>query len=189
MANIMRIRVQLTGSAVVGPSVSTFFWDASVTGGPAALRTFYNANVSRLPTTVTYTVDSAGDILDSANGDLVGTWSEAAGAAVTGTDGSGPIDGVGARIRWLTAGTFHGRRVVGSTFMVPLGRGAMSSNGQPDGTTQSGFQTAAAALVTTAAGAMKIWSRPSPGGSDGIISAVTAAQASPEVSWLRSRRT
>lgn len=90
---------------------------------------------------------------------------------------------------WLTSGVRGGRRVVGSTFLVPCGKGALSSNGQPDGTTQSTIQTAAAALVTTSAGHMRVWGRPHKGASDGVSSVVTAALASGQLSWLRSRRT
>lgn len=189
MANIMRIRVAVTGSAVVGPSVSTFFWDAAFTGGPAAIRAFYDAVKSVLPTSTTWTVASSGDILDSASGALIGTWAEAAGAAVTGTDGTGWIDGVGIRVKWLTSGVRNNRRVVGATFLVPSGKGGFSGNGQPDGTTQATVQSAAAALVTASAGHMRIWGRPHEGASDGVSSVVTAASASGEVSWLRSRRT
>lgn len=189
MVALQRMRVQITGSAVVGPSVSTFYFTVGATGTCAAVRAMYLALQPQLPTTTTFTVQSSGDTIEPSNGTLVGTWSETPVAAVTGTDGTGPIDGVGARVKWVTNGIHFGRRVRGATFFVPLGRGAMSANGQPDGTTQAAFQTAASNFVTAVNPNFVIWGRPHKGGSDGLAFIVTSALASPEVSWLRSRRT
>jgi len=189
MATIERLRVLWTGAPITGPAVSTFFFTSGSSGMTTALRSFFVSIASVLPTSVQVQVTAAGDTLNDTNGALAGVWTDTTVSSVSGTDGTGPIDGVGARVKWLTSGVFGGRRVIGSTFLVPLGRGAMTSNGQPDGTTQSTIQAAANALVTATAGHFVIWSRPHSGGSDGISSPVLAAQASGEVSWLRSRRT
>jgi hypothetical protein len=183
------MRVVWQGAPITGPATSTFYWTNGVAGSTTALRSFFNSISSVLPTTVTVSVLATGDVLNDANGALAGVWTDTAVSSVTGTDGTGPIDGVGARIRWITGGIFGGRRVIGSTFIVPIGRGAMTSNGQPDGTTQSTLQTAASALVAASAGNLLIWSRPHVDTADGESNPVVGAIATGEVSWLRSRRT
>lgn len=174
---------------MVGPAVSTFYWDAGVTGGPALIRQFFEDGAGHLPTVVSIQVDGSGDILTDTTGNLSGTWSEATPAIVNGANGNDPIDGVGFRVRWNTSGIHNGRRVKGTTFIVPLPRTSFDSAGIPGTLAQAAWQTAADDLVTAADGAMLIWSRPSPGGSDGETSPVTSATVPRATSWLRTRRT
>lgn len=186
---MMRIRAQWAGPGVVGPSVSTFYWDASEVGGPALIRAFFDDIKASLPDQVTITVDGTGDILNDTNGNLVGTWTEDPGAVVTGTSTGDQIEGVGTRVRWNTNGIHGGRRVKGTTFIVPLPREAFDATGIPGTIVTAALQAAADDLVEASADHMWIWSRPSPGGSDGEHSAVTGASVPRLTSWLRSRRT
>lgn len=183
----MRIRAQWTGTGLIGPSVSTFYWDSSVTGGPAAIRAFFNSCATQIPNTVTITVDSTGDILTDTTGALVGTWTESAGAAVTGSDNNSFVLGLGIRVVWNTAGIHNGRRVRGSTFLVPVGRDIWDAQGTPDSGHLATVSSAAAALVSAGSGDFKIWSRPT-GGSGGQSHGVTGSSVPDAVSWLRSRR-
>lgn len=183
------MRVRWAGGPITGPAISTLYFSAGSSGMTTALRSFFVSIASLLPTQVSVQIDAAGDQLNDTNGHLAGVWTDTTVSSVAGTDGSGWIDGVGGRVRWVTGGVFGGRRVVGSTFIVPMGRGSYTVNGQPDGSTATTLQAAANAFVTASAGHFLIWSRPHDGGSDGISSLVVAANASTDVSWLRSRRT
>lgn len=198
MTNLMRIRAQWAGTGVTGPSVSTFYWDAAVTGGPAAVRAFFDAVKGQLPNTLTITVDSTGDIILDTDGSLIGSWTESAGSPVAGTDNNAFVNGTGLRISWQTAGIYRGRRVKGSTFLVPVGRDLYNAQGIIDAGHLATVQTAADALVAAGGGDFKVYSRevqadpthvPPIVHTDGTASGVTGAVAHNAVSWLRSRRT
>jgi hypothetical protein len=141
-----------------------------------------------LPTGLTIQVANSGDDIDDAAGNLIGTWSSTpAPALVTGTGSGQWAEGVGLRIVWNTNGIHAGKRVRGSTFMVPTVSAAFEGGGGLVAATQSQFQTAATTLIASAP-SLVIWSRPSStlaGESNAIVSA-TVPDA---VSWLRSRRT
>jgi hypothetical protein len=188
VVEIARHRVTFTGAGVVGPSVSTFYsLVADVSVNNAALKTFYDAVAVQLASPMQLTVQESGDTLESTNGDLVDTWIATGTGGTTNTTGSTDFSlGVGARVKWLTGGTFHGRRVVGSTFLVPLGAPAFAGAGA----LATGFINVAlpAAQTLVANSSLLIWSRPGPGASDGEVNQVTAAQVPDAVSWLRSRR-
>lgn len=178
----------LSGSGVVGPAVSTFYVRESELGSAAAsIGDFYSAMTATLPDNVTWTIPHNGDTIEDSNGELVGTWSETgSNENVTGAVNTSFGQGVGIRVRWNTGGIFHGRRVVGTTFIVPCAVGGLTTDGLWSTATASLVDGAADALVT--AENLVIWSRPSPGGSDGESNTVTGAFVPLQVSWLRSRR-
>lgn len=188
MTNLLRVRAELSGAAVTGPSVSTFYGDATQTGFPAAVRAFYAALAGDLPNGLTVAVDSAGDIILDTNGSLVGTWSEASGAVVGGTDNNGWVQGVGARVRWNTTAVRTRRRVRGTTFVVPIGKDMFTSAGMIDDAMIARWITAGNTLRAAASGAMRVWSRPHKGAADGSSHEVTGVLVPDQVSWLRSRR-
>lgn len=188
MTTLARVRVVWGGTGVVGGGVSTFY-SADSDGAPLAaqLLTYFNAIKGILPPSVNFVVDNGGATIDSDTGELNGSWSGGAGGGGTGTGAGAFAQGVGMRQVWVTTTIHRGRRVRGSTFLVPIG----TSNYESDGTLTSGVvtavQAAAAALVTAAAGNMVIWSRPL-GVSPGATAPVTAALTPDKVSWLVSRR-
>lgn len=96
--------------------------------------------------------------------------------------------GVGARVVWNTSGIFGGRRVRGSTFIVPLTIGSYEGAGQITAGVIATMQGAANTLAGFGPDGMFIWSRPQPG-TPGEAQTVTGAIAPDRVSWLRSRRT
>lgn len=188
MATLSRIRVALTGSAVVGPSVSTFYAEGSVSTAVSALRSFYDSIKTALPTGLNVQVANSGDDIDDAAGTLIGTWSSSpAPALVTGTGSGQWAEGVGARVVWNTSGIYRGRRVRGSTFIVPLVSAAFEGGGGLVAATQAQIQSAATALIA-AAPTLVIYSRTT-GGTPGESNAIQSATVPDQVSWLRSRRT
>jgi len=188
---IHRIRVTWSGGALVGPGVSTFYAktmssDALLT----AIKDFYTAIVMQVPTGVQWNVLSSGDIINESDGTLAGSWSfPGAGGTVSSGFAETFVNGVGARVKWRTNGIHNGRRVTGSTFIVPIPISKYEGGGNLVANIVNTLQSAGDALVAASGGDMVIWSKPAKGGSDGESSVVTSCQAPDLVSWLRSRRT
>lgn len=191
MTLLKRYRVTWTGGPVVGSGLSTFYEspDSSV-GGADDIEAFYTAIKSQCPNGLQWTIPSSGDILVAETGDLEGSWSDpGTGGVVTADGGTAFVNGVGARIRWNTAGIFSGRRVRGATFVVPLCTFAYEGAGNITSAQLAVLQSAADGLVAGLADFV-IWSRPNNIAQDnGMVSPVTSATAPDFVSWLRGRRT
>ena len=189
---IHRVRVPWTGSPVVGPAVSTFYLaQMSDTTGLTAIKNFFTALTGRIASGVQWTVPSGGDIINESDGTLAGSWSfPGGGGVVSAVGGTIWAPGVGARVQWRTNGLHNERRVVGSTFLVPLDISEFEGAGALAAACVTALQNAATGLVTGCAGDLVIWSRPKDEATaDGEVNAVTSAIAPDKVSWLRSRRT
>lgn len=185
-----RVRVSWEGPALVGPGVSTFY--ATAGNGAAlssALKTFFDAIKGYFPSSkVTWSFPNTGEVIDSATGQATGAWSGGTFQTVAASGaGTSWANGVGARVRWNTGVYHNGRRVRGSTFLVPLQSGVYDTDGTLVGSAVTAMQTAAAALVT-AVPTMGIHTRPHPGAADGGFATVASAEVPDKVSWLRSRR-
>jgi hypothetical protein len=198
MTNLARLRVTLSGSAVVGPSVLTLYQDAAHVGLPAATLTWLNAIKANFPPSLTFTVPDGGDTILDTNGSLIGTWSDGGGGTVVGTGVGGFLIGTGARVRWGTAGIVGGRRVVGTTFLVPLQGTDFDSSGRLAAASRTALQTPTSAFLTAMGGALMIWSRPKAAqplhvpplpARSGSSHAAVSATIPFEPTTLRSRRT
>lgn len=191
MASIARLQVPWTGAAVTGGGVSTFYTtNLSPLAYATALRAFFVSVAAFMPSGVTITVPAAGDLIEDSTGALSGSWSITPPAPVSGATGANYAAGVGARIVWQTSGITRGRRVKGSTYLVPLLASQYDIDGTIAGASVATMSTAAATLAAADSGSMCIWTRPSTsGGSDGHQSDVTSGACLDKTSWLRSRRT
>lgn len=189
MPAIMRVRVRWAGSPLVGPGVSTFYFNsAASSANGAALADLFTALAPVVPGGVQWTIDNSGDTINEVNGDIDGSWSYTPAEAPIASSGSTTFtNGVGLRIKWVTDGIFHGDRVVGSTFVVPIPSVLFEGAGNLTSGAITGVQSAAAAFIAAADGFV-IWSRPGVL-NDGEVNPVTAASVPDAVSWLRSRRT
>ena len=190
MANLDRLRVEWNGSPVVGGGLSTFY---AAAGGGAALQaamvTFINAVKVNFTNQLSWTVPAGGEVIDAGTGAAVGAWAGGTATTIIANGTSQPhAAGVGFRIVWDTASFSRGRRVKGTTFMVPLLSAFYENDGSISGTLISQVNTACAALIL--AGHPVVWSRPTaPGASNGGFATVVTGQVPDKVSWLRSRRT
>lgn len=186
---IHRLRVPWTGSAVVGGGLTTFYGNGA-TGGvePAAVRSFFDAIKAFFPSGIDWVVPDGGDTLQEASGDLIGSWAKGGGGTVSGTASAAYAAGVGARVVWRTSAVFRGRRVRGSTFLVPLTSAQYENDGSLTNATRTALNTAASVLVAAPNPRLVVWSRPGPGWA-GVISEIDSAEVPDKVSWLRSRRT
>ena len=183
-------KVPVVWSGLPGfPGVSVFYSSAA-TGGSAcaALFAFFTAIKGQFPTGLTWTFPTSGDVFDDSDGGLTGAWTGGTAAPVAANGGAGIYAaGTGSVVRWDTSAIVGRRRLKGRTFLCPLLSSVYDNNGTIQDPTVAAWQTAANTLV--ASGALHIWHRPSPGGSDGTSSSVTAAAVQDRVASLRSRRT
>lgn len=187
MPQILRMRVSLEGTGVVGPSINTFYLaDVSPDVGP--LKAFYEAIKAYFPSTLQITVPQQGDTLDVASGRIVDAWGGSNGGVVTGTGTAAYARGSGARVVWQTSGIRNGRRVRGSTFLVPLVSTVYATDGQVNVAPQTAITTAASNLITAYGSSLVIWSRPRrfAGGETHSILQATVPR---NPTQLRSRRT
>lgn len=190
MTDIKRVRVTWSGAGVVGPGVSTFYYGATASGFPADLLTFYTAVRALVPDSVQWVIPNSGDTIAVETGRPTGTWSDTGGGNLLATGNSAFVQGTGVRIKWPTNQIINGRRVTGSTFIVPLSSNQFEGSGAILGTALTTLQAAATALATAGIGDRFIWHRPtSVAAANGNVGAVTIAQVPDAVSWLRSRRT
>ena len=187
MPNIMRARVEWSGSAITGAGVSTFYFAESTTGVTAALTDWANAINSEIPAGTQLDIPNTGDVLDAETGALVDVWVDGTVGGAGGGGGPDHPQGVGARVRWITSGFAMGRRVVGSTFIVPLSGNTYDADGTLKIGTLVALQGGCDGLLSDVGNAMRIWTRPV-GGAGGGVSTVVAAQVVDRVSWLKSRR-
>ena len=75
-ANLARIRIPITGSGVIGPSVMTFYSDAAATIPLTELGNFLTACKPSIPNTVTMTIPNSGDTVSDVDGKQNGSWSQ-----------------------------------------------------------------------------------------------------------------
>lgn len=187
MANLNRLRVAWAGTGPVGPGLSTFYFTGTMAGVPAAVVTFFTALAGSVPTGLTWDIPSSGDTLEDSTGELTGGWSVAGGAVVNGSGGNNFAAGVGCRIVWQTGNVFLGRRVRGSTFVVPLLAALYDTPGTINNATITTINTACSNFVAAVSPDFKVYSRPRPGGAYAVTQ-VTSGAVPDKVSTLRSRR-
>lgn len=171
--------------------MATFYSDNLVPSAyVTALRGYFDSIKGLFPDALFFQVDGSGDTINDATGVLNGTWSTTTPAPVQGTQTGSYAKGVGVRVVWVTNGVTRGRRVRGTTYLVPMAGNQFDNNGTPDSGPIASIQSASNTLFAADSGSMRIWTRPStPGGTDGASHAITAASVPDKTSWLRSRRT
>ena len=188
MPNLVKFQVPWTGNVVVGGGVTTLYFDEAASGFVSAFTTFFDTIKLNFPVGVTWTIPDTGDLVDVVTGGITGSWSEGTTSVINATSAGDYAAGVGGRIKWFTDGIVSGRRVRGSTFLVPLASDRYDSDGTLDNGYRSSMQTAANTALSAVTGDMKIWHRPV-GGTGGSAHTVTSGSIPDQVSWLRSRRT
>lgn len=189
MTDLLRVTTTWTGTGVVGGGLTQlFFLDVGAGSEATWVAAFWDAIRDRIPNNCTLTVDGTADVIVAETGVLTGTASVGTTTNLTGTDAGAFGVGVGARIRWETGAVVNGHRVVGTTFVVPMGTTAFSGDGYITDPVATDFQTAGAALITASSGNLVVWTRPKGGAGSGV-SHVSACSVPREPSWLRSRKT
>lgn len=173
---------------MTGPGVSTFYTLGTGAALVSAANAFFTAIKGSFPTGLVWTFPAGGEEIDDNTGGLTGVWTGATAGTVAASGVPEHAQGVGARMTWRTAGIVGGRLSVGSTFLVPLCVNQYDPDGSIVAGAITGFNNAAATMVTSLAGDMVVLSRVTPAHS-GTSHVVLSGTAPDRVSWLRSRRT
>lgn len=161
-----------------------------------AIRTFFNAFVTSLPSGLTIQVPSSGDAMNATDGKIAGSWSVGATPApVVGTGTNSYAGNAGAVLHWLTNDVINGRRLRGRTFFVPLVSNAFETNGSL-GTLFINTAVAAGTTYLSSQGASAgVWSRPFTHPTDptknreGTVRQATSVRMPDLAVSMRSRRT
>jgi hypothetical protein len=194
VATLQRIRVLISG-LVGGPGVATFYAPDGDTTAVAALSAFYLGIKDLHAQNTSFQVNGAGDTIDELTGHINGVWTQSGGSTQTSASGSvSYAAGVGLRVRWLTGGIVHNRRVNGATFLVPMNSASYATDGTIIPATVTTIATQVSLLVANAS--LRIWSPPhtNSGPTDPIPTRlgssyeVIAGLVVDRVSSLRSRR-
>lgn len=159
MASISRVRVVLSGAQGL-PGVSTFYAvDPVVMTGD--LNAFYATMASMFPVNVVATVENVGDVINDADGKIVGSWNGGIGVAHPSSNGATPYAAPsGAAVTWLTGLIINGHRVKGRTFIVPLWGSAYEADGTLSPATLTNIRPAADLMFTSHLANFLIWARP-----------------------------
>lgn len=158
MTDIQEIRCPIAG--VTGPGVTTFYADDAASMVPLIQAGFATMQ-GRLPSPVTWQFPDSGNILDDTDGAIAGAWGPIGAVSnIGGVDSSAYTDVAGACIRWHTNGLVRRHRVVGRTFIVPLGGTCWSTGGDINSSALATLRAAASAMITTGGHSLLVWSRP-----------------------------
>lgn len=183
----------LTQIAVIGAAGGD--WNPTGTQSAVnAVRAFWDAIKGNMPDELRLQVSPIIDVYDRVTGDLVDSYvAGTSPGVVAGTSTAGYAGGAGFKVTWNTGQIRNGRRVRGSTFVVPAAATVFATTGQVGATTSTQANTAAAALLSqlSAGGTpMAIWSRPKIGvnARAGFATEVIAGVCSAKSAILRGRR-
>jgi len=198
MAEILKVVANWSGF-VGAPGYTNFYFrdfsagapdQAMADGAVAKADAFFDAWVTYLPNTVTILVSPTVEVIEETTGTLTGFFTTSPDTTRAGTVAGTYSAASGAVCNWYTNGIRNGRRIKGRTFMVPLAGNAFDAAGSIDNTKLGAMRLAATNFISaTGAGDLGVWARPtSPGASDGIWYAASAATVPDMAAVLRSRR-
>lgn len=129
-----------------------------------AVRAFWQSMVAFLPDELRLQVNPTVDVYDTGTGELIGSnTAGTAPAVVAGTSSASYAGGAGAKITWATGSIRDGRRVRGSTFIVPISSSVYTAVGTIGTATITSVNNASATLIsalTTGTMSLAVWSRP-----------------------------
>jgi hypothetical protein len=128
------------------------------------MRKFWDDIKAYLPNELSLTVSPVVDQYNEVNGELTHTITAATPPTVVlGTSTAGYLGGAGGKVQWNTANIVNGRRVRGSTYIVPIAAGAMDTDGTIVTLAVTTINTAASTMISTLQTAdlfPVVWSRP-----------------------------
>lgn len=177
-----------------GPSVTVLhFRDQGAPNAatiPPYIRAFFAEIASRLPNDVTISFDTEVTLIDTATGQLTSAFPVESPAPVAGTHSGTWAAGAGYRLVWSTQSIRNGRRVRGSTFLVPMSGAQFDAGGKPSAAGQAAVNSAAQTMLTglgLLSTDLVVYSRPKPG-MPGEQHVVGAGSVSDVAGTLRGRK-
>jgi hypothetical protein len=183
----------LTQLAVTGAAGG--IWNPDATQAAVnAMRVFWFGIAGYLPDELKLTVQPTIDVYNESNGELTNSYTATTPpAVVSGTSAAIYAAGAGFKITWGTGQIRNGRRVRGTTFVVPAASNVYSASGTIVPAVMTAVNNQANNLLSqlSAAGtSLAVWSRPvdAPEARLGVVTSVTGAACSSKTSILRGRR-
>lgn len=182
-----RVLVEWSGVNVVGNAVSVLHFDEAQPPDPAAIKTAFQNVAGSLSSGTTLTIPNTGDVINTASGNLVGSWTGTGGGTIQGSaTGAETAAGVGGCITLRTDSIIRGRRARGRLFVVPMAISCYDAAGTLKDADIGRLQALGDSLI---AAHLLVWSRPTTkGGVDGNGCPVTTASVRDKVAFLSSRR-
>lgn len=176
------------------PGYSNFYFQTGFPPPLAALRTFFEAIKTSIPTGLTLVYPAVGDVVNEETGQLTDAWSAAPPANTVGAASGAYAGAAGAVVLWKTSQVIHGRRPMGKTYLVPLSSNSFeATNGSLTSAFLSASQSAVDAFIASASPNFQVWHRPlvdalgnitRPGG----MATVTSGSVPDMSAVMRSRR-
>lgn len=171
------------------------FWSPEQTQGAVnAVHDFWEDVIAYLPNEIALTVEPVVDQYNEVNAELVS--SVVAGTTpgvVNGINTAAYTMAAGLKITWATGVIRYGRRIKGSTFIVPAASSVYTNTGVVDGVVATAFNTAASTLLTSLQALemdLVVWSRPkaAPDVRPGAFAPVISGSTGTKGAILRGRR-
>lgn len=170
-------------------------WNPGGTNGAvSAVRVFWDSLKALLPDELRLTVSPIIDDYNSITGKLVGSYvASTTPTVVAGTSATSYAAGAGAKITWNTNQISNGRRVRGSTFLVPLAAANYTITGTISAAAIATINNSAGNLISglaTASTPLAVWSRPikEPNARAGFDTQVVSGTCGSKTAILRGRR-
>jgi hypothetical protein len=183
----------LTQHAIMGAPAGT--WNpGGEQGAVNAVRAFWAAIAAQLPNELQLSVSPIVDVYNEDTGILMASYAAATTPAVVpGTSASNYAAGAGLKVTWNTGSIRDGRRVRGSTYIVPAGSNVYDGNGRILPANQTTINTAASNMIsalTLNGTPLGVWSRPRvvPTPRIGALFDVESGTCSSKTAILRGRR-
>ena len=197
MPTIDRVRIALTGFPG-GPGVCTFYGISGSSLLPP-LHQLWDDLRGTMPVDVGIAFPASGDTIDTATGQIMGSWAGTQLPAWQGVATGGYAAPVGVALTWLTSARFSGRLLKGRSFIVPMISTVFDVNGSLLTAQLQQLEVAAALMVSQSAGNFVIWQRPRKAGPavgtrppvtarGGGYAVVTSSRVADKAAILRSRR-
>lgn len=176
-----------TPAGTKGRTITYFAADAaSIEAQRAALDDFLSAYVPYCATTVSYTVERQGRVIQDSNGQHIADWTGSLNLTASGTQTDGPVPDVAQVLaKWATESFAGGRRLQGRTFLPGLARANVEGGNVATGVLTA-VATAGNALVGAGVG-FGIWHRPT-ATSAGSFALASQASVWTEMATQRRRR-
>jgi hypothetical protein len=185
MPSVRRLRLNYSGAGIVGPAVSTFYFDAAVgtaVQAVTAVQLFMTSIRNDLSSTLGWQLETDIDTLDATSGVLTNV--ESAGTtANTGNNGFEILPpATQGRVNLLTGVIVANRQLRGRLYIPGFTEG-VNTNGGPVAGTQTLVNSAATTLAGDANAQWVVWSR-----THGVFSPITVPTMWTKWGSLRSRR-
>lgn len=188
MVNLLEVNTTWTPpSGISTKSVMYFGPGATPAFVRLSIQEMWEALVSALSTTTTWSIDTDGRILDSATGTLLGAWTDPEVLTGAGTDAGQPVpDASQVLMRWSTGSVVAGRFLQGRTFVPGLSN-SETEGGNLGAGTRTTFVNAQAGFLLALAGQFGVWHRPK-NKAGGVFVSATGGTTAAELAVLRRRR-